>query len=205
MPKFCPECATALDADAKFCPSCRARVGVAAALGSEIRAEMTARVRAVAAAPGMSVPPPIWAGVIEIFGCFVGAGNFMVAVAGGGAAFAGAGVAGLMGGSSNIERVAVWLGLNALFYLALLSFQLPLIFGFLALKRWAYGLYMWSIGPLVLAALGLKMTQPALAAEVEKAVPLGLSIAVWIAYIAAIALLGTQVWLVTRSKEHLVN
>lgn len=208
MPKFCPECAAALDADAKFCPSCRARVGVAAALGSEIRGEMKARFRAVADAPGMQVPPPIWAGVIEVFGCLVTLIQFVATGAAFGTIVVAAGVAGLAGKGAEVERIVVWVGLYLVFYLALLSFQLPLVYGFFALKRWAYGLYLWSIGPFVLGSLVLSFAKPEAVEAAQKTageLPLGVSFVLWTAVIMAVALLGTQIFLVLRSKEHLVN
>jgi predicted amidophosphoribosyltransferase len=60
MPSFCPNCATALDPDAKFCPSCSAPVTVSAALASELRAGVQAGVRSLIQAPSLKVPPPVW-------------------------------------------------------------------------------------------------------------------------------------------------
>ncbi|MFQ5694675.1 MAG: hypothetical protein ACE5HB_01660 [Terriglobia bacterium] len=153
----------------------------------------------------MRVAPPIWAGVIEVFWTFLNLGAAAVYLVGGYVAVAGAGVAGIAGGGADVERVAVWLLAGGFLALGVLSIQLPLAVGFFALKRWTYGLYLWTIGPIVLLPLVLQFTQPELLSKGSEKIPLGVSMLMTAAYVAGIALLISQFILVLKSKEHLVN
>jgi hypothetical protein len=179
---------------------------VSAALTSEIRAGVQARLRSVTQAPGMSVPPPIWAGVIQVFFGFLTLGALLVSLVGGGASVLGGGLAGSFGRGAEVERVAVWFLASAFFSLAELSVQFPVAVGLFGLRRWAYGVYLWSIGPIILISIILLLTRPALSAGGEQAkMPLGFSMVVTVGFLALLALLIAQIVLVLRSKEHLVN
>ena len=205
MPNYCSNCATALEFDARFCPSCSSPVGVTAALTSEIRSGVQSSVHSIVHSPSLRVPNPIWAGVIEVFWTFIGV---ITLLTGGIGALAGAGAGrsplGVFGAQRAAENAAVWLIFALLLFLINLSFNLPLIYGFLTQRSWSYGLYLWTIGPLILAGLILRILAPS-AQDVEAAMPMSLTVLSVLGWILGIGLIILQVVLVLKSKNELVN
>ncbi len=208
MANYCSNCAEALEFDARFCPACSSPVGVTAALTSEIRSGVQTRVQSIVHSPTLRVPRPIWAGVIEVFWTFIGIGLLLTsgigAIAGTAGALAGRGPLGIIGAPRAAENLAVWLLFALLLFLIRLSFDLPLIYGFLTQRRWAYGLYLWSVGPLVLFGIVLRVATPS-SQEVEATVPMSLTIISILGWILGIGLLVLQIILVLKSKDELVN
>lgn len=207
MPNFCSNCATSLELDARFCPSCSSPVGVTQALTSELRAGVQSRMHSIVHSPTLKVPKPVWAGVIEVFWTFIGVGTFLTGGIGaiaGSAAGLGRGPGGLFGAQRAAENVAVWLLFALLLFLIQLSFNLPLIYGFLTQRSWSYGLYLWSIGPLILAGLILRIAAPS-SQEVEAAIPMSLTVLSVLGWIIGIGLLVLQIILVLKSKDELIN
>ena len=204
MPKFCSNCATALDLDAKFCPSCRVPVSYSGVVASEIRAGIQAGVRSVIQSPSLKVAPPIWAGVIEVFWVLLSAGTALGALL----VSAAGGVASMFSRSGDAERALFFVLLLGFSYLAQLSFELPLVFGFFAQKRWAYGLYLWSIVPLTLFRPLLALGSSMLGGKTDattKDTPLSLAMLAIVGLIFGVGLLVLQVYLVRKSKDYLVN
>lgn len=207
MPNYCSNCATSLEFDARFCPSCSSPVGVTQALTSELRAGVQSRMHSIVHSPTLKVPKPVWAGVIEVFWTFIGVGTFLTGGIGaiaGSAAGLGRGPGGLFGAQRAAENVAVWLLFALLLFLIQLSFNLPLIYGFLTQRSWSYGLYLWSIGPLILAGLILRIAAPS-SQEVEAAIPMSLTVLSVLGWIIGIGLVVLQIILVLKSKDELVN
>jgi hypothetical protein len=168
---------------------------------------MQSRVYSIVHSPTLKVPKPVWAGVIEVFWTFIGVGTFLTGGIGaiaGTAAGLGRGPAGLFGAQRAAENVAVWLLFALLLFLIQLSFNLPLIYGFLTQRSWAYGLYLWSIGPLVLSGLILRIAAPS-SQEVEAAIPMSLTVLSILGWILGIGILVLQIILVLKSKDELVN
>lgn len=203
MPAFCTHCGTALSPTAKFCPSCGGRVGVAAALASEVRAGVQSGVRSIAKAPSMRVPALIWAGVIEVFwiarSTELALLSFVLALGGSVAVWASE----IFGQQAAAERVAVWSLAAHYFYLGQLSLQIPLALGFFTMKRWTYGLYLWTIVPLTITDFALYLTMPA-DAQRERQLPLSVEILETIGGIVALGLIVVQVMLVVKSKDSLI-
>lgn len=207
MPNFCANCATALELDSRFCPSCSTPVSVSSALAVELRENVQSGVRSIVHSSSLRVPKPIWAGVIEVLWTFMGIGGLLfggIGAIAGTAAGAGRGAAGLFGVPRALENVVVWLLFALLINVVQLSFNLPLIYGFFAQRRWAYGLYLWSVGPLVLASVILKIASPS-SQELEAATPMSLTILSILGWILGIGLLILQIFLVLRSKDELIN
>ena len=154
MPNFCSNCATALEFDSRFCPSCSTPVRVTSALAVELRENVQSGVSSIVHSSSLKVPKPIWAGVIEVMWTFMSVGGLLFG-----------GIGAIAGAAEPVERraysacrerwenVVVWLLFALLLNVVQLSFNLPLIYGFFAQKRWAYGLYLWSVIPLVLAGV----------------------------------------------------
>ena len=203
MANYCSNCATALEFDARFCPSCSSPVGATQALTSELRAGVQSSVRSIVHSLTLRVPKPIWAGVIEVFWTFIGVGTFLT---GGITALAGIGRSplGLLGTQRAAENAAVWLIFALLLFVANLSFNLPLIYGFLTQRSWSYGLYLWTIGPLLLAGVILKIATPS-AQEVEAVIPMSLTVLSILGWILGIGLIILQIVLVLKSKDELVS
>ena len=203
MPNYCSNCATALEFDARFCPSCSSPVGVTQALTSELRAGVQSHVHSIVHSPTLKVPKPVWAGVIAVFWTFIGVGTFLT---GGITALAGIGRSplGLLGGQRAAENAAVWILFALLLFVVNLSFNLPLIYGFLTQRSWSYGLYLWSIGPLIVAGLILRIATPS-SQEVEAAMPMSLTVLSVLGWILGIGLIVLQIILVLKSKDELVN
>ena len=207
MPNYCSNCATALEFDARFCPSCSSPVGVTQALTSELRAGVQSGVRSIVHSPSLKVPKPVWAGVIEVFWTFIGVLTFLTGGIGaiaGTAAGVGRGPGGLFGAQRAAENVAVWLLFALLLFLVQISFNLPLIYGFLTQRTWSYGLYLWSIGPLILAGLILRIVAPS-SQEVEATIPMSLTVLSVLGWILGIGLIVLQIILVLKSRDELVN
>lgn len=110
----------------------------------------------------------------------------------------------MFGAQRAAENVAVWLLFALLLFLIQLSFNLPLIYGFLTQRSWSYGLYLWSIGPLILAGLILRIAAPS-SQEVEAAIPMSLTVLSVLGWIIGIGLLVLQIILVLKSKDELIN
>jgi hypothetical protein len=161
-------------------------------------------VRSLVQAPSLKVQPPIWAGVIEVFWILLNWGSALVYSVLAYVGIFAAGAAGVFGQQAEAERFAVWFIVSSFFYLVQLSFQVPLAFGFFMQKRWAYGLYLWSIGPLILAGLILRVAAPSIEA-LEQKLPLSLSMLATFGWILGLGLVALQVFLVLKSKEHLVH
>lgn len=207
MANYCSNCATALEFDARFCPSCSSPVGVTQALTSELRAGVQSSVQSIVHSPTLRVPKPIWAGVIEVFWTFIGVITLLTGGIGalaGAAAGAGRSPLGVFGAQRAAENAAVWLIFALLLFLINLSFNLPLIYGFLTQRSWSYGLYLWTIGPLILAGLILRILAPS-AQDVEAAMPMSLTVLSVLGWILGIGLIILQVVLVLKSKNELVN
>ena len=205
MPNFCSSCATALEFDARFCPSCSTPVRVTSALAVELRENVQSGVSSIVHSSSLKVPKPIWTGVIEVMWTFMSVGGLLFGGIGAIAGAAGAGrAAGLFGVPRAVENVVVWLLFALLLNVVQLSFNLPLIYGFFAQKRWAYGLYLWSVFPLVLAGVILRIASPS-SQELEAATPMSLTILSILGWILGIGLLILQIVLVLRSKDELVN
>lgn len=147
------------------------------------------------------------AGVIEGFWTFIG---ILTLLTGGIGAIAGAtaGVGrsplGVFGAQRAAENAAVWLIFALLLFLINLSFNLPLIYGFLTQRSWSYGLYLWTIGPLILAGLILRILAPS-SQDVEAAMPMSLTVFSVLGWILGIGLIILQIVLVLKSKNELVN
>lgn len=147
MPKFCPNCATALDADARFCPSCRTSVGVASALASEITGSLRAGVRSVVLEAGRSVPPFVWAGALQVYWLLTG---IWLMLLGAGILLTAAGIlgaasqlsSGLAGGGPQLERVVLASVLAFLGGAVDTCLSTVLVYGFLTLRKWVYGVFM---------------------------------------------------------------
>jgi len=131
MAKYCPECATPLDVDARFCPSCRASVSMpplgAGAIASELRAGIGVAVHSVVASDAMRVPKSVWAGVIESFLALLTLPSMVMAGIGPLSVALGANLPFARSSEYMGERAVVVLMATALFYLAQLSLQLPLV------------------------------------------------------------------------------
>ena len=115
-----------------------------------------------------------------------------------------AGAAGFLVQQTQAERIAVWVMLSALYYLIQLSFQAPLTCGFFQQKRWAYGLYLWSVGPLILLSLMLRIVAPS-GEMLGNMSPLPLISLSTVGCIFILGLNVLQLFLVLRSKDYLVN
>ncbi len=207
MPNFCPNCATALEFDSRFCPSCSTPVRVTSALAVELRENVQSGVSSIVHSSSLKVPKPIWAGVIEVLWTFVSVGGLLfggIGAIAGTAAGAGRGTAGLFGVPRAVENVVVWLLFALLLNVVQLSFNLPLIYGFFTQKRWAYGLYLWSVIPLVLAGVILKIAAPS-SQDLEAATPMSLTILSILGWILGIGLLVLQIVLVLKSKDDLIT
>jgi len=167
MANFCPNCATALDADARFCPSCRASVGVASALASEIAGGFRSHVRSVVSEAGQSVPPLIWAAALQIYWLLTGAGTALLGgalLAGGmGAMSALSGLAsGLASGGAQMERVLLAGGVIFLYGTVDTSLSTVLVYGFLTLKKWTHGVFMVWLPVKAVLAIVAYLTWPSL-------------------------------------------
>ncbi|MCX6539944.1 MAG: hypothetical protein NT151_13570 [Acidobacteria bacterium] len=171
---------------------------------SDLRVGVQSGVRSIVQAPSMQVPPAVWAGVIQIFWVVLTVGAALtyslLALAG----TLATGGAGLFGQQPVAERYAVWLSISALFYLVQLSCQLPLAFGLFTMKRWAYGLYLWTVGPLTLIGLILRFVAPS-TPELDQRLPLSLSMLSALSLVFALGLLALQVFLVLKSKDRFVG
>ncbi len=152
----------------------------------------------------LKVPPPIWAGVVGVFWILLNMSlafmHFLMGYMGGFSA----GAAGFLGQQAQAERFALWVMLSALYYLIQLSFQAPLTCGFFQQKRWAYGLYLWSVGPLILLSLMLRIVAPAgkMLGNMSPLLLISLSTVGWFLILGLTVL---QLFLVLRSKDYLVN
>ena len=207
MANYCSNCATALEFDSRFCPSCSTPVSVSSALAVEIRDNVQSSVRSIVHSSSLKIPKPIWAGVIEVFWTFIGVGSLLfggIGAVAGAASGLGRGPAGIFGAPRAMENLVVWLLFAVVYYVVQLSFNLPLIYGFFAQKRWAYGLYLWTIGPIVLGGLILRIAAPS-SQEMEAAAPMSLTILSILGWILGIGLLILQIFLVLRSKDELIN
>jgi hypothetical protein len=154
----------------------------------------------------MRVAGPVWAGVIEIFCMTLTVASLvpyllLAILASGGSLVAGLGG---VGDEAQTESFAIWAGAAVLFSLVQISVQLPLAIGLFQFKRWAYGLYMWTVVPFLLVGGILHFTRPSIE-ELEKRVPLSISMAVTVGEFVFVALILFQVYLVFRSKDTLVN
>jgi hypothetical protein len=159
MPNFCPNCAAALDPDARFCPACRAPVGVAGQLASEVTGNLKAGIRSVVSEAGHGVPPFIWAAAVQVFWLLTGAlgmlGGLVFTFAGIG--FIGAANAlssGFISAGTHMERIILY-GAVALFAGAVdTCLSTVLVYGFLTVKKWSYGVFMvWLPTKVVLSIL----------------------------------------------------
>lgn len=157
MANFCANCASALDPDAKFCPTCSAPVSYAAALASELRSGVQSNVQAFVRSPAMRVPLPIWVGVIQVFWVFLDIGAALLMVGLMYVTQIATGLSGTFGQTQSVEGLTVVTVLWAGYYLVLLSFEAPLVFGFFGQKQWAYGLFFRGMCPLVFLAWVAKM------------------------------------------------
>jgi hypothetical protein len=159
MSNFCPNCAAPLDADARFCPSCRASVGVASALASELTGSLKAGVRSVVSEAGQSVPPSVWAAALQIYWLLTGyvvilLGVVLLAVGGGALSAANVLTSGLFSGGAQAERLLLLGFLAFLAGVFDMCLSTVLVYGFLTLKKWTYGVFMvWLPVKVVLAIL----------------------------------------------------
>jgi hypothetical protein len=200
MAKFCPECATALEPDARFCPSCRASVSVGGALASELRAGLQGSVRQYVVRPAGEVPKPIWAGVLQVMLVIPALGSVLLL---GTMALAGTSVLGAVGpfAGPTGEKVVVWLMAAAFVSMLQVSVQLPLVYGLFALKAWAPRLYLTTIGPILVAGVVIALAMPGETSAVQASPPLGLTIVKWGSYLVWLALVGLQFTLIVSSKD----
>jgi hypothetical protein len=160
-------------------------------------------VRSALQSPSMKVEAAIWAGVIETFWLILTLGGALIFSVISGAGMLAAGAAHTLGGA-DAERLVFWLVLSSLFYVAQLSFQVPLVYGFFAKKHWAYGLFLWSVGPIVVLGFILRFAAPSVGDSGSNA-PLSFTLLSVLSTILSLALLGLQIYLVLKSKDRLVN
>jgi hypothetical protein len=144
----------------------------------------------------MSVPKPIWAGVIQLFFMILNAFSFVGLL----------GATGAIGSSSAFngpppERIVALLFWALLFYIVQFCIQLPVAIGLFALKRWAYGLYLWTIAPLWIIFAGLIVA----ASDSVPSAPISDATVPIIVTAVILGLLGLQIYLVASSKRQLVN
>jgi hypothetical protein len=174
-------------------------------LAAELRGGVVTGVRSIVQAPSMRVPHVIWAGVIQVF---LAIAQFLESVVtlGSSVAFtailAGGGGS-LMGGSAHAERMVLWAAFGALLSLARFSTQLPLIYGLFARKRWAYGLYFWTLVPFALGGIVLGLSKPG-DSDSETA-PLAVSFVAMLVFLVSVALLVGQAVLVWKGKDELTE
>ena len=203
MANFCSSCAAQLAPDARFCSACNQPVSSGGTLQSGMGTGVQA-VRSALQSPSMKVEPAIWAGVIETFWRILTLGGALIFSVISGAGVLAAGVAGSLGRGTDAERLVFWLLLYSVFYVAQLSFQVPLVYGFFAKKHWAYGLFLWSAWPIVVLGLILRLAAPSVGDSGTNA-PLSFTLLSVFSIILSLALLGLQTYLVLKSKDQLVD
>lgn len=203
MANFCSNCAAQLAPDARFCSACNQPVSSGGTFPSAMGTGVQA-VRSALQSPSMKVEPAIWAGVIEMFWLILTLGGALIFSVISGAGMLMTGAPNPLGRGTEAERLVFWLVLSSLYYVAQLAFQVPLVYGFFAKKHWAYGLFLWSVGPIVVLGFILRLAAPGVT-DSEASAPLSFTLLSVFSIILNLALLGLQTYLVVKSKDQLVN
>lgn len=138
-PKFCSSCGSPLEADAAFCANC---------------GEGQLAARRINLMPQFgTIPRSVWVAALEVFFTLT---TLVVAASGLIAAISTTQSLPAQPGGA-VSAITLWLLL-----LVQLSIQVTLVPGFLAQRRWARALYMWTLLPIVLVTLAVVLQGEAL-------------------------------------------
>jgi len=205
MPSFCPNCAAALDPDAKFCPACSSPVAYAGGGGGYPGGGGYGQPvgpgpqRPPFQMPGMKIDTLAIAGVISIFwavwflaACLAPETVIPYRIGVGGANNP---------GWSSAEAQATWLMLLYSFFVVEVAFQIPIAYGILTRKRWAQSLLMMFGIPLavIYAALTLIvffLSDPKFT---------GVTLFTIFGVIIGLALVGLQIMFVSRNRHQFTD
>lgn len=202
MPNFCPNCAATLDPDAKFCPSCSSPIAYAAPGASQMpygggvnpgmQRPAGPAFNMGGAMAGAKVDPLLWASIISVFWFlwFFISGMTSLSI-----------FASLARGVGTTETSVIFTLINNAFQVLAAAFWLVIAYGILNRKRWVYGLFMLSIGPLAFLWLVLSL----ITFLVPGSSPAGIVIVYILGLLAGLAMIGVLTMIVMKNKHQFTN
>jgi hypothetical protein len=207
MPNFCPNCAATLDPDAKFCPSCSSPIAYANPGASQMPygGGMAPGMQRPAAGgfnmggamAGAKVEPLIWAGIISLFWAAWFFSNF----AGMGGTMNLLGAASGVRGGADSDTAAIFFMISYAFSVAAFAVLAMVAYGVFTKKRWAYSLFMISVGPIALIWLILGLVT----FFTSGSKPAGIVIIYILGMLTGLALFGLQAMLLMKHRNQLTN